>query len=160
MNIFSSSLISGKNLQSHTVEWNQKPQDQLLPIKYWIDLLGDWNTSYICRLCYHWENLKGCLCCKTITFQNVSYEAQIRNFFYFVENLCSILKIFKLFYFLASYNVINMWHHDWVLVHETLCNFEYIFWTTTHKVAKLDQLIDINEGNNFKNLLNNLEDWG
>ena len=33
-----------------------------------------------------------------ITSQNVSYEAQVKNFF-FVEKLCSILKIFKVMYF-------------------------------------------------------------
>ena len=38
----------------------------------------------------------------------------------------------------------------WVLVHETGCIFEYIFWTTTHEVIKRGQLIDINKGNNFQ----------
>ena len=37
----------------------------------------------------------------------------------------------------------------WVLVHETRCIFEYIFWTTTHLFTKLGQLIDVNKGNNF-----------
>ena len=30
-------------------------------------------------------HLKGCLRCKTVTSQNVSSEAQVKNFFYFVE---------------------------------------------------------------------------
>ena len=34
----------------------------------------------------------------------------------------------------------------WVSVHETRCIFEYIFWTSTNKLTKLDQLIDINKG--------------
>ena len=38
----------------------------------------------------------------------------------------------------------------WVLVHETRYIFEYIFWTTTHEVTKLGQLIDISNGNNSK----------
>ena len=38
----------------------------------------------------------------------------------------------------------------WVLVHETGCIFEYIFWTTTHEVTKLGQLIDISKDNNFQ----------
>ena len=38
----------------------------------------------------------------------------------------------------------------WVLAHETGCIFEYIFWTTTHEVTKLDQLIDINKSSNFE----------
>ena len=41
------------------------------------------------------EFLKGYLRYKTITSQNVSSEAQVKNFFYFVEKLCSILKMFK-----------------------------------------------------------------
>ena len=36
----------------------------------------------------------------------------------------------------------------WVLVHEIRCIFEYNFWTTTHEVTKLGQLIDINKCNN------------
>ena len=31
---------------------------------------------------------------KTITFQNAS-EAQVKNFFYFIEKLCTVHKIFK-----------------------------------------------------------------
>ena len=38
----------------------------------------------------------------------------------------------------------------WALVHETGCIFEYIFRTTTHKVTKLGQLIDVNKGNYFQ----------
>ena len=32
---------------------------------------------------------------KTITSQNVPSKVQIKNFFYFVEKLCVVLKIFK-----------------------------------------------------------------
>ena len=39
---------------------------------------------------------------------------------------------------------------SWVLVHETECIFEYIFWNTTHKVIKLDQLIGISKDNNLQ----------
>ena len=38
----------------------------------------------------------------------------------------------------------------WVLVHETGCIFEYIFWITTHWVSKLGQLIGRSKGNNFQ----------
>ena len=37
-------------------------------------------------------------------------------------------------------SIITSWS---VSVHETGCLFEYIFWTATHKVTMLDQLIDI-----------------
>ena len=42
---------------------------------------------------------KGYLRYKTVTSQNVSSEAQVESFFYFVEKLCSVLKIFKFLYF-------------------------------------------------------------
>ena len=38
----------------------------------------------------------------------------------------------------------------WILVHEIGLIFEFIFWTTTHKFTKLDQLVDISKGNNFQ----------
>ena len=38
----------------------------------------------------------------------------------------------------------------WVLVHETRYIFEYIFWTTTHEVTKLGQLIVISKSTNFQ----------
>ena len=40
------------------------------------------------------EVLKGYLRYKTITSQNVPSKAQIKNFFYVAEKLCSVLKIF------------------------------------------------------------------
>ena len=44
--------------------------------------------------------LKGYLRYKTITSQNVPSKAQHRlRIFYFVEKLCSVLKIFKFLYF-------------------------------------------------------------
>ena len=48
----------------------------------------------------------------------------------------------------------------WVLVYETGCIFEFIFWAKTHEVTKLGQLIDISKGNIFLNSLKDLEDWG
>ena len=39
--------------------------------------------------------VKGYLRYKMITPQNVLSGAQVKNFFYFVEMLCSVLKIFK-----------------------------------------------------------------
>ena len=45
--------------------------------------------------------IKGYLGYKTITFviTNVSPEAQVKTFFYFVDKLYSVLKIFTFFYF-------------------------------------------------------------
>ena len=39
---------------------------------------------------------------------------------------------------------------QWVLVHETTCIFEYIFWATNHEATKLGQLIDISKDNSFQ----------
>ena len=44
------------------------------------------------------DDLKGYLLYKTITSQNVSPGAQVKNFYYFVEKFCSVLKIFKFLY--------------------------------------------------------------
>ena len=45
-------------------------------------------------------------------------------------------------------------------INETRCICEYIFWTTTHLVIKFGQLIDISKSTIFRDLSNNLEDWG
>ena len=45
--------------------------------------------------------IKGYLHYKTITSQDVSSETQVKNFFYLLEKICSILKIFTFLYFLA-----------------------------------------------------------
>ena len=55
-----------------------------------------WKTG--CSYLFYWE-LKGYLRYKTITPQTVLSEAQVKIFFYFIEKLCSILKIFKFLYF-------------------------------------------------------------
>ena len=54
------------------------------------------------------EIVKGYLRYKTITSQNVSSEAQVKNFFYFVAKLCSVPKIFKFLYFQSSYDLPNL----------------------------------------------------
>ena len=46
-----------------------------------------------------------------ITFQNVSSEKQVKIFF-FVEKLCSVLKIFKFLYFSPSHDLENLSRHD------------------------------------------------
>ena len=46
-----------------------------------------------------WQSVKGYLHYKMETSQNVSFEAEDEFFFYFVEKLCSVLKIFKFSYF-------------------------------------------------------------
>ena len=48
----------------------------------------------------------------------------------------------------------------WVLVHETGCIFEYIFWTSTHEPRKLGELIDICKGNNFQKSFGQIGIWG
>ena len=68
--------------------------------------------------------------------------------FYFIERLCSVLEILKFLYFLTISWFTKSVMSWWVSVHETVCIFECIFWTTTHQVTKLGQLIDISDGNN------------
>ena len=50
--------------------------------------------------------IKGYLHLKAITSQNVSSKAQVKPF-YFVERLCSVLKIFKFLYFYTSHDLPN-----------------------------------------------------
>ena len=45
---------------------------------------------------------------KTVTPQNILSEAQVKNFFYFVEKLCSVLKIFKFLCFQSSRDLANL----------------------------------------------------
>ena len=45
------------------------------------------------------DNLKRYLRFRMITSQNLSYKARVKNFFYFVEKFCSVLKIIKFLYF-------------------------------------------------------------
>ena len=51
------------------------------------------------KLLQYISYVKGYLRYKTMSSQNVSSEAQIKNFFCFMEKLCSFLKIFKFLYF-------------------------------------------------------------
>ena len=44
--------------------------------------------------------------------QSVSSEAQVKNFFYFVEKLRYVLKIFKFLYFQPSPDLPKLWLHD------------------------------------------------
>ena len=95
-------------------------------------------------------SVKGYLSYKTITSENVSYEAHIKNFLF-------RRKIIFPFSRYSSFCILNIpWFTEpvtprWALVHEI-----YTFWTTTHKVTKTGQLIDT-MAIIFKNLLNNLE---
>ena len=59
-----------------------------------------------------WREFKDYIHYKTIISQNVLFEAQVKNFFYFVENLCSALKIFKFLYFQPYHNLPNLWSDD------------------------------------------------
>ena len=65
-------------------------------LKKEIKSLADLNIIQPVQKLTDW--VKGYLRYKTITSQNVSLEVQVKTF-YFVENLCSVLKIFKFSYF-------------------------------------------------------------
>ena len=94
-------------------------------------------------------SLKCYLRYKTITSQNVSSEVPIKNFL-FHRKLMFCCQDIQVFAFLTIPWFTEYVMLRWVLVHETRYIFEYIFWTTTHEVTKLGQLIDISKGNNFQ----------
>ena len=101
-----------------------------------------------CSLDIARNGFKGHLCYKMITSQNVSLRYRLRIFLFLRKvPLCS--QDIQVFVFLTIPSFTKS-VTPWVLVHETGCICEYIFWTTTHEVTKLGQLIDINKGNNFQ----------
>ena len=62
--------------------------------------------------CYIWTMLLKVTFATKQYILKMCHEAQVKNFFYFVEKLCSILKIFKFLYFWPSHDLPNLWHHD------------------------------------------------
>ena len=58
----------------------------------------------------------------------------------------------QFFVFLTIPYLPNLWRHDeyYYMRQGTKPLVEYIFWTTTHWVIKLGQLIDISKGNTFQ----------
>ena len=56
-------------------------------------------TKKTCGMVFSIFNVKGYLRYKTTASQNVPSTVQIKNFFDFIEKLCSVLKMFKLLYF-------------------------------------------------------------
>ena len=81
--------------------------------------------------------LKGYLCYKTIRLRIFLFQSRIMLH-------CQDIQVFA---FLTTPWFVTS---SWVLVHETKYIFEYIFWTATHEVTKLDHSIDISNGNNSK----------
>ena len=83
------------------------------------------------------------------------------------KNTNHFSKIFRQFAFFSYiYNIYIYIHilYIYIYIYIYICIYIYIyiyiFWTTTHEVTKLGQLIDIRKGNSFQYLLNNLEEWG
>ena len=54
------------------------------------------------------EIIKGYLRYKTIASRTVSYEAQVKNFFYYLEKLCFV----KFLYFQPSHDLPTLGRHD------------------------------------------------
>ena len=72
-------------------------------------------------------SFNGYLRYKTITFWNVSSEAQVKNFFFFRRKVIFRSQDIQVFLFLTiprSTKSVTSW---WVLIHETKCIFDYIF---------------------------------
>ena len=98
----------------------------------------------VCHQKYY-QRIKSYFHYKTITSQNVPCEAQI-----FCRKIMFCSQDIQVFVFLTIPWFTKSVKSWWVLVHETRCIFECIFWTTTHEVTNLRQLIDISKGNNFQ----------
>ena len=75
---------------------------------------------------------KGYFHYKMITPQSVLPEAQVKNFFYFVEVIFRLqdIQVFLLFLAIPWWTKsVTSW---WALVHKIGYIFEDIFWTNTH----------------------------
>ena len=126
-----------KSQSVHTYKW----------IWIWSCCNKLWHHSRICSrtpsiLLYVINNLKGYLRCKIKLLKMCHLRHRLR-----IVLLCR-----KVVFSSQDIQVFVVLTIPWFTksVHETRCIFEYIFWTTTHKVTKLSQLIDINKGNNFQ----------
>ena len=98
--------------------------------------------SFLC-----WFSFKGYLCYKTIT---ITHQRHRLGIVLFRRNIMFRSQYFQVFVFLTFSWFAESVTSRWVLVLESRYIFEYIFWTTTHKVTKLGLLIDISKGNNFR----------
>ena len=103
-------------------------------------------VNYLILFCYWFKDY---LHYKTITSQIVPSETQIKNFL-FRRKIMFRSQDIQVFVFLTNPWFTKLVMSRWVLAHETRCIFEYTFWTTTHDVTKLGQLIDISKDNNFQ----------
>ena len=83
-----------------------------------------------------------------VTSQNVSSEAQIKNFLISQKNYVPFSRYSSIVFLNIPWFTKSM-TSQWVHEISTWDKYEYIFWTTMHEVTKLDQLIDISTGNNF-----------
>ena len=75
--------------------------------------------------------LKGYLRYKTITSQNVSLRHRLRIFL-FRRKVMFRSQDIEVFVFLTIPTFTKSVTSWWVLVHETRCTFDYIFWITTN----------------------------
>ena len=88
--------------------------------------------------------------CKTITCDKMCHLKHRLRIFLFHRKIMFHSQDIQVFVFLTIPWFTKSVTSQWVLVHETRCIFEYIFWTTNHEVTKLGQLIDISKYNNFQ----------
>ena len=136
---------------------------RLIKYRFWFSALVKSNQyltgPYQCIIAFNCLHLmffwlifiiKGYLGYKMITSQNVPSKAQTKNFLISWKNYLPFCRYssFCIFNHPMIYQISDV--TIWVLVHEARCIFEYIFWTTNHKVTKLGQWIDISKYNNFQ----------
>ena len=120
-------------------------------------LFSTWNFFILFNFYAFKYQLKGYISYKTLTSQIVSSEAEVKNFFYFVEKLFSVLKIFCIFNHPMIYQVcdimmsISTWDrvHFWIylLNHNSL----------SHQTWSIDWYTQVS---NFQEFFNNLGKWG
>ena len=106
------------------------------------------NFTFFCSTIFSFPFLKVTSITKRSLFKMCHLKHRLRIFLY-CRKIMFHSEDIQVFAFLTIPWFTKSVTSRWVLVHETRCISEYIFWTTNH-VTKLGQLIDISKYNNFQ----------
>ena len=129
--------------------------EELFQIWTGMDLsVRNWHEEFDEFCCKHWKISKMCTLRVTPATKwwllQICYLRHRLRIFLFCRKIMFRYHDIQVFVYLTIPWLIIFTTSRWVLVHETRCIFEYVFWATTRKVTKFGQLIDISKSNNFQ----------
>ena len=129
-----------------------------------LDPKGGYHSAFPKTPCWDWspKKISGCVT-ESSWNSKLKVTSATKQYFLKICHLKHRLRIFlfrrkimfrsqdiQVFVFLTISWFTKSVTSGWVLVHETRCISEYIFWTTTHEDTELGQMIDISKGDNFQ----------